>query len=109
MTTENGQTPCSQEAKPSRKLPVMCCTNRIGKGKFDPSPPRSCTRALGPPVDVAIPSMRWPPKEGCWILDVGCRLGATVERLRTTLTWLIIASWVQRRSASASYSAELVP
>ena len=26
----------------------------------------------------------------------------TLSRLRTTLTWLMIASWVQRRSASAS-------
>ena len=95
--TDSGE---SHDTNASRKLPVICCTSRIGSGNAVPRPPSNWTSAPGPPVELAIPSARNPRARATAILPSGAAARFSAHR-RTTFTPLIIASCVQRRSASA--------
>ena len=81
----------------------MCCTSSIGNGKASPSAPSSCTRAAGPPVEAAIPSILY--RAGTLTrMPAGPPLqrGSRSPCRRTSLTWLMMTNWVHKRSAIVS-------
>ena len=93
----------SHDAKAAMKLAVMCCTSRIGNGKFAPQRPQQLhqgARAARRTHD-AQHTERSPAGKS---LQLALRRTQNSRLLwrRTSLTWLMMNNCVHKRSASAS-------